>query len=454
MELLAATPVTKSRPAAVLPSLLSLLALGLSACGGGGGGSNTTSSVGVLSDSPVAGVEYVTQPAGKAGVTNAAGEYEYAEGDTVSFTVAGLALPPVTATGRITPQTIAEEVFSEAGSDVVWQAALNLAILFQALDNDGDPSNGITLSENTTLSDNVTVDSLSESSPQDFATELTSESLPANAVIPSPADALKHFYKTELAGNWRAAGGSNDSDIVMAIDGTGKVLWVEYDVDGTPAQCSPFNDGYSALYTGALDFSEADLSVAFASSGRALVTGCAAGSTDTVAEMFDGEISLQGTQLVITQQGGSRSVTFDRFNNVKGSPVGVWQEGGEITDDGSLDFGADIEKGFTIFTDDRLTTVVLDRAAGSTNCEYNGVYVSGYGFDAQKRIISYGDEYLNHIWTNPGSCGKTVPANDWIIPVSASLRNDSVWEAESEELALMRNLSTDERTREFSSTGD
>ena len=92
------------------------LAVTLTACGGGGsssGGNGSTepeapSKTGVFTDSAVAGIQYQTQPGNKSGQTNAFGEYDYVEGDTVTFRIGDTQLPAVTATGRVTPADMAD----------------------------------------------------------------------------------------------------------------------------------------------------------------------------------------------------------------------------------------------------------------------------------------------------------------------------------------------------------
>ncbi|WP_284455401.1 hypothetical protein [Alloalcanivorax xenomutans] len=123
----------------------------LAACGGGGssssgdGGGEPDPSVqtetGVFTDSAVAGINYQTSPGNKSGKTNAQGEYDYVEGDTVTFSIGDTELPAVTATGRVTPADMAD------GNDP--DVVTNILRLLQTLDSDGNPDNGITISQQT-----------------------------------------------------------------------------------------------------------------------------------------------------------------------------------------------------------------------------------------------------------------------------------------------------------------
>ncbi len=115
-----------------------LIAVFLTACGGGS--SSSTSSVktttGTFKDSTVSGLDYNCSSS-TTGTTNASGEYTCDEGNTVSFSIAGIILGTTDVnTTAITPVTL----FPNDEN-----ASINLAQLLQTLDEDGDPSNGITL---------------------------------------------------------------------------------------------------------------------------------------------------------------------------------------------------------------------------------------------------------------------------------------------------------------------
>ncbi len=126
----------------LLASITTLLLAFVIGCGpDGGGGSQTLT--GQLIDSPVGGVSYSTSPSNKQGVTNANGEYEYEPGDTVVFSIGAITFPPTTATGVVTPLAIA------GTSDINDNTAVNIARLLQTLDYDGNPDNGLTITEAT-----------------------------------------------------------------------------------------------------------------------------------------------------------------------------------------------------------------------------------------------------------------------------------------------------------------
>lgn len=92
---------------------------------------------GTFVDSAVAGIGYRTET--QEGVTNTHGEYNYIPGETVTFFIGDMELPPVRAKGVVTPLDIA------GTDDFDNQVVVNIARLLQTLDADGDPSNGISI---------------------------------------------------------------------------------------------------------------------------------------------------------------------------------------------------------------------------------------------------------------------------------------------------------------------
>lgn len=132
-------------------SLVGLCCLILSACGGGGGGDAapapvtvTPPSTGVFVDSAVENIYYETKT--QKGYTNAEGEFKYAVGETVTFSIGSIKLPTVTAGAKITPLDLAQSSGNPSGS-IPADTFANLLVLLQSLDADQTPGNGIKLTE-------------------------------------------------------------------------------------------------------------------------------------------------------------------------------------------------------------------------------------------------------------------------------------------------------------------
>lgn len=127
--------------------IIAALSITMIACGGSnsdgdnsGGGSNpTTTLTGVFLDSPVINADYKTQT--QSGVTNSQGEYQYLAGETVTFSIGNLEFPSVTATSTVTPLDM-------AGTRIITaEAVVNMIRLLQSLDKDGNPENGIEITD-------------------------------------------------------------------------------------------------------------------------------------------------------------------------------------------------------------------------------------------------------------------------------------------------------------------
>jgi hypothetical protein len=88
----------------------------------------------------VAGVSFETS-SGLTGLTNASGEFSYQTGDTVSFRLGDVELGSVAASPVLTPVELVGAV-STADRRVI-----NLSRFLQSLDDDADPTNGLSVTE-------------------------------------------------------------------------------------------------------------------------------------------------------------------------------------------------------------------------------------------------------------------------------------------------------------------
>jgi len=110
----------------------------LASCGGGGGSSNPTST-GTFVDSPVINIGYRTET--QNGVTNSRGEFNYFPGETVTFFIGDLEFPSIPAEQVVTPLDMADT------DDISHPIVINISRLLQSLDKDGNPSNGISITD-------------------------------------------------------------------------------------------------------------------------------------------------------------------------------------------------------------------------------------------------------------------------------------------------------------------
>lgn len=128
--------------------VLTVSSLTLIACGGGGGGASNNGNqsspqkTGRLIDSPVANVSYALNGADFSGMTSATGEFTYSNGDQVAFSLGDIQLGEVEAAPIVRIQEL-------DGDADIGDAAINKSRLLLTLDADGDPTNGIQISQAT-----------------------------------------------------------------------------------------------------------------------------------------------------------------------------------------------------------------------------------------------------------------------------------------------------------------
>lgn len=208
-------------------ALAAAVAMVVAGCGGGGGGGGAGTaapgaSVGVLTDSPIEGVQYTTS-GGYTGLTDANGNYNYNPGETVTFRIGNIDLGTVTASGTVTPIDLA------AGNA---NRVTNLLVLLQSLDSDGDPSTRITITPAARTAAAGTTLNL-DVAPATFAsgantalTTLIGSAGTVNTAPVDPAAALAHFreqFFQTLMGGW------------VAVDENNDVVVIRFEKDGTYA---------------------------------------------------------------------------------------------------------------------------------------------------------------------------------------------------------------------------
>lgn len=241
-----------------IPFALSIL---VTACGGGSSGSDSDTTIadstvaatppaaatpvppvdaapliGRFIDSAVEGLEY--QTATQSGFTDANGNFTYAAGETVTFSIGDIELPPVAGAEVVTPLT----VFST--DEITDLPVMNLARLLQTLDVDANPDNGIELSTDSAAS--ATGLSVDFNSPQ-FDTQvgnLVANSGSSSVNLVGGQEALEHLQETLLSEGLAVLPPDNPS----VVTNTGTATSTHPSV-GTVAEFSTFAHDVSGTLT-------------------------------------------------------------------------------------------------------------------------------------------------------------------------------------------------------------
>ena len=282
---------------------------------GGGSTGGTATETGVFVDSPVAGINYVTAPGGQQGQTNAVGEYDYTAGDTVTFSIGGIDLPAVEATGRITPADMGGDATDWSNDATV----VNILRLLQTLDSDGNPDNGITITEaiHTQLQDIAIDPAVSEA---DFETQANS-AIGKNLIDKTVA--VEHFKNSQagdLTGSWVYEEDNGNINVLTFFNGDEYlIVHSQADDDQQTAGSGEYGTYVWDSATGELTLT---VSPGFNSDGSGGLAGNDASATWTM-QLIDGSLVLSDDV---------EEIVFEAVRNDRDSLVGSWYLG-----EGSLD---------------------------------------------------------------------------------------------------------------------
>jgi hypothetical protein len=136
-------------------------------------------------DSEVFGLNYQTES--RQGTTSSTGAFEYLSGETITFSIGDLSLPPTAAASVITPL----DIFDTSNiSDV---AVLNLSRLLQSLNSDDDPKNGLSLLSQAHMSATGLSIDVNASTFETDVSNLVANSGSTRTGLKSTADASSHL---------------------------------------------------------------------------------------------------------------------------------------------------------------------------------------------------------------------------------------------------------------------
>ena len=204
----------------------------LLACGGGGGSSTPATQTAYFIDSAVGGLQYTS--GSLSGVTGADGSFQYQAGQPVTFKIGNLTLGSVTPGSKnIYPVDLVSGATDQIDANVTL-----ISQVLQTLDDDGDPSNGITLSSSTQnalasgsfsaiqLNSAVAADATSQLAAALQASPITRSAGTTNALIPTAAaqahlqsSLLSQYINTTWKGTYSGAEDSGTCQLTISSVG-------------------------------------------------------------------------------------------------------------------------------------------------------------------------------------------------------------------------------------------
>ncbi len=187
----------------------------------------TGPATGILVDSPVSGITYAAS-SGKSGSTDDKGNFNFNHGDKIEFKMGGLSLATIPGSLIITPIELAD------GND---SKLRNLLVLLQSLDSDGDPGNGISISNETAtaVKSSINLDSNPDGFAESAGLKNIIESSGSAGQVKTTEEANTHFLSQGVAllsaQIWVSYNNQTASVLRVAADNSGEYLHGEARTD-------------------------------------------------------------------------------------------------------------------------------------------------------------------------------------------------------------------------------
>jgi hypothetical protein len=329
--------------------------------------SSAVALTGVFVDSAVAGISYKTTPGDFSGVTSATGQYQYAEGDSVVFSIGAIELPSVIAKGVVTPVDM-----KGSGSD---QVVTNIAVLLQSLDADGDASNGISIP--TAALTAATAPVVFDQSYASFASAVLPvvRHTDSAKVVVDEVAAVAHLegsLSKLLVGTWyiNGASGADSYDYVLFVLDEENYAALDHDSGDTRIERGTYSwnqtTGVVTVNPTVGNPSELDIYPPMANGNTLVLEG-------NVLKLSDADETFELTRLVPTQE----------------SPLkGGWFIGDEVV---------------FAFTDD---LYVMGQFAGEGAGGEPGLELGTYSYNVETKAITYSTQVdVNGQWGLSHPCG-------------------------------------------------
>ncbi len=279
----------------------------LAACGGGSGSATHT---GVFVDSAVSGLSYTASPSGLSGTTDAAGHFDYKDGDTITFKLGNVTLGTAPALAQVTPKSIADATTSNSADAA--NIASNIARFLQTFDADGNPDNGISIDPETI---NAAAPVNFNQAPADFTSDAgytaLIQSTGATPITNDQASAhAERSFLQQLAGTWVVKGSSNTLlTVTFFTDGTYLKGGQEDDAD-----CGGIDGKGNGVELGDFDYDAANATITV-TKVRVNTDGSCGLENGTVFT----NVVINGNTLTLTAPDGAITLTKPDNNGIIGS---------------------------------------------------------------------------------------------------------------------------------------
>lgn len=408
----------------LLSSIITTLAL--AGCNGGSDSSSSTSGpeikTGVFTDGPVKGLYYETKT--QSGLTNESGEFNYIDGETITFKLGGSVLGISKAQETITPFTISgvkalakqKEITNAFLSQTPnsYEKAINIATLLQGLDKDGNHDNGIDLGDAHTSLSTLSIPLLVKAS----GFESNAQYLQARNIMQTLhsvrfIDAAKNMYNSigiTIESNLTAkqTNSLNNSffeSIEFEYDNKGRISTINYDRnnDGVSDASQTFTyDQNGRLHTIYNSENDTTQTLIYDSNNKLLSRSTVIGSTISSDESFEYQNDLLAKfSLDKTANGSSdfnTTYSYDTNNNLSGYEV---DNDGDLQADKTVSIAVENGqvKNFTETAPDNSSLEIAykynlkgNRASQNTRVTNNGVMTdtnAKFSYDAANNLTKY-----------------------------------------------------------------
>lgn len=355
----------------------------LAACGGGGGGGGGSSvTSGQLSDSLVEGLQYTS--GSNSGLTDANGRFQAAPGADITFRVGDITLGTLSARDVLNIVDLVDgaEEYSTANPRIY-----NTARFLQSIDDNGDPSDGIKITQQVRdLAVGVSMDFAdpswdSDSATTDFFTALGAPIVGTAAANTHGNEWLKASRPGLFTGQWQDSGNTISGVWELSVGNAGKLVMIAATDGADEGGSTPIQaNGDFSVFTGSATWT------GNVNRKSGAVSGAWVGSAGTELAGLDGSFSgsLKTKPLAFLDV-----ALIDNYSALDGEIVTgeIIDAAGAFQGTFTMRLAGNSEGVYGVDMDIELVTGALETASffalqmSATEIRFGGLSTSGEGFN-------------------------------------------------------------------------